>query len=198
MSVNVGPATDERFAWPNATPRELALAATRIARHVARSGARTVGLLPVDGDPAHPEQCAPLLLRIAEGLIGFVTGEVAIVDAWRTWPWGDTEDLVKFGDPGAPIVRPVAPRVVSLSPLPCHDALAAVIALQQALASRPADVAVTLVNLAGYALPGTVPPAAQHVDRVVLLVTARRTRQAAVAGLADKLSGRVLGAVLLG
>jgi hypothetical protein len=195
MSVNVGPAAAARFAWPNAAPRELTIAATRIARHVSRSGARTVGLLPVDGDAAHPEQCAPLLLRIAEGLTGFVTDDVAIVDAWPTWPWGEA---VAVDDLAAPVVRPVAPRVVSLSPPPCHDAVAAAMALQQALASRPAGVTIALVNLAGYAPFGTVPPAVEHVQRVVLLVTARHSRQAAVAGLADRLAGKALGAVLLG
>ena len=197
MSVNVGPAAAQRFAWPNAAPGALTAAATRIARHVIRSGARTVGLLPVAGDDAHPEQCAPLLLRVAEALTGFVSGQVGIVDAWRTWPWGEAVD-VDVDDLAAPVIRTVAARVVSLSPPPCNDGLAAVVALQHALAVRPPEIALVVVNLAGYASAGTVPPAAEHVERVVLLVPARLTRQAAVAGLADKLAQKALGAVLLG
>jgi hypothetical protein len=195
MSVNVGPAAAERFAWPNAAPGALTAAATRIARHVIRSGARTVGLLPVAGDDAHPEQCAPLLLRIAEALTGFVSAEVGIVDAWRTWPWGEAVDV---DDVAAPVVRRVAERVVSLSPPPCADGLAAAFALQHALRARPAEVGLVVVNLAGYASAGTVPPAADHVERVVLLVPTGHTRQSAVAGLAADLAEKALGAVLLG
>jgi len=177
----------------------LTAAATRIARHVIRSGARTVGLLPVAGDDAHPEQCAPLLLRVAEALAGFVSGQVGIVDTWRTWPWGEAVQVDDMAAPDmGPILRPVAERVVSLSPPPCNDGLAAVVALRHALAVRPAEIALVVVNLAGYASAGTVPPAAELVERVVLLVPARLTRQAAVAGLADKLAQKALGAVLLG
>jgi hypothetical protein len=56
MSVNAGPAAAGRFAWPGAAPGALTVPATRIARHVMLSGARTVGLLPAAGDDAHPER----------------------------------------------------------------------------------------------------------------------------------------------
>ncbi len=195
MPANVGPSDAQRFDWPSASETELAPAATRIARHLVRAGAPVVGLLPADAAVGPPDRLGPLMFRLAQALTGFTLNDVAIVDTWSTWPWGE---VVEAGDVAAHQIRSLAPRLLSIAPVPCHDPLAATVALQNALAARPSGIGSVLVNLAGYAEPGTVPPAATQVDGVVLLAVVRRSRFAAVADLAGRLPGKSLGTILLG
>jgi hypothetical protein len=195
MSANVGPSDAERYGWPEAGEGPLSLAATRIARNLARSGARVIGFLPVD-DRLDPGRLGPVLLRAAEALTGFVAGELAVVDTWPTWPWGIP---LEVGATAAPRLRQIAPRVLEIAPPPCNDAPVAGVVLRESLAACPARLARVLVNLGGYATPGAVPQALEAVDAVVLLVAARRSRQAAVSDLARRLPpGKSLGAVLVG
>src|SRR5437762_92976 len=92
QAVHIGPSDTDRYGWPDVPGEELAAAATRIARHIARAGAGVVALLPVDGRQVGrqpiDDRIAPALLRLAEALLGFGDGNVAIIDTWRTWPWG--------------------------------------------------------------------------------------------------------------
>jgi hypothetical protein len=89
--------------------------------------------------------------------------------------------------------------VLGIAPIPCGDPLAASVALRDALASRSDEIAIVLVNLAGYSAGGTVPAAVDVMDGVVLVATARRTRQSQVAAIASLIPrGRGLGAILVG
>ena len=155
-----------------------------------------IGLLPVDDCLGPPERLAPALLRLAEALSGFVAGEVGIIDAWPTWPWGDA---LMHGDAAAARIRRVGDRVLELAPPPCGDAPAASIALANTLAGRPSGIERVLVSLAGFAPPGVVPPAAEWVQGIVLVVAANRSRQRFVEGLGKRMAaGKTLGAVLVG
>ena len=196
MSINVGPSDAARYGWPGAPEGALAAGTTRVARLLARAGARVVGFLPVDTALDPPERVAPLLARVADAQLGFVGEEVAIIDAWPTWPWGE---VVAAGDAAAHRMRWLRPRVMEIAPTPCGDATAAAIALENALAARPATLASVLVNLGGYANPGAAPSTVDLLDGVVLLLATRRTRQAAVVALARQLPPKkLLGAILVG
>jgi len=192
----IGPSDDVRYGWPGAGGEGLSLAANRIARALARSRAKVIGLLPVDDRLGPPERLAPALLRLAEALSGFVADEVGIVDAWPTWPWGDA---FAYGDAAAARIRRVGDRVLEIAPPPCGDAPAASIALANTLAGRPKGIDRVLVSLGGFAPPGVVPPAAEWVDGIVLMVAAHRSRQRVVQDLGQRMAaGKALGAVLLG
>jgi hypothetical protein len=107
MSINVGPSDAARYGWPGAAEGTLAAGAPRIARLLARSGARLVGFLPVDTALDPPDSVAPLLSRIADALLGFVTEDVALIDAWPTWPWGEA---LSAGAAAAHRIRWLRPR----------------------------------------------------------------------------------------
>jgi hypothetical protein len=199
MSSNVGPADADRFGWPQGEEQggaAVSLAAARIARILTRTPARFVGLLPVDDRLGQPDKLAPILFAVAQALTGFLTGEVAIVDAWRTWPWGEARSP---GEAATARFRQLAPRVFEISPPPCADAPAASLALRDALEGAPPVVERVLVNLAGYTHPGVVPAATDWLDRVVLLVAGRRSRRGAVLALAGAIQPeKSLGAILIG
>ena len=95
VPVNIGPSDAARYGWPGSPDDELSAAATRIARHIVRARARIVALLPVSGKDPLDDRLAPVLLRLAEGLIAFSDSSVAIVDTWRTWPWGEAVEWGK-------------------------------------------------------------------------------------------------------
>jgi hypothetical protein len=169
---------------------------TRLARLLARSGRRVVGLLPTDDGLGAPERLAPALLGIAEALLGFLPGEVGLIDAWKTWPWGEA---MAAGDAAAHRMRWLRPRVMEIAPPPCGDSLAAEVALENALASVPPSLAAVIVSLAGFAPPGGIPRAAEMVDGVVLVVAARRSRLTAVARLRRRLpKENLIGGLLFG
>ncbi|HXU01045.1 MAG TPA: hypothetical protein VN903_08640 [Polyangia bacterium] len=194
--TSVGPSDADRYGWPGTPEDALGLEATRIARHVVRSAASVVALLPVASRPPLDDRVAPVLLRVAEALLGFVTGNVAVIDTWRTWPWGES---VEWGDRPAHRSRWLEPRILEISPVPCGDAQAAAVALENALAARPEGLAVTLVNLGGYAEPGAAPAGLRLVDAAALLVSTRRSRRRAVATAAAHIpDGKLVGAILIG
>jgi hypothetical protein len=194
--VRIGPSDADRYGWPDVPEEALTTAATRIARHIARANAGVLALLPVDGPQPVDDRVAPALLRLGEALLGFGDGNVAIIDTWRTWPWGEA---VEWGQTAAHRSRWVAPRILEIAPVPCGDASAATVALENALAARPDGLAATLVNLGGYAARRAVPSALRLVDAVVLLVPARHTHRRTVAKVASHVpDGKLLGAILIG
>jgi hypothetical protein len=137
MPVNVGPSDADRYGWPGPPEDELGIAATRIARHIARARPRVVALLPVGGRQPLEDRLAPAMLRLAEALLGFSDGNVGLIDTWRTWPWGEA---VEWGQTAAHRSRWLRPRILEIAPVPCTDASAAAVALQNALAARPEHV----------------------------------------------------------
>jgi hypothetical protein len=196
MPGNVGPSDADRYGWPGPPAETLEAEATRLARHIARAGTKVVALLPVEGRTPVHDRLAPLLLRLAEALLGFADGAVAIVDTWRTWPWGEA---VEPGATAAHRSRWVKPRVLEIAPVPCDDAAAAAVALENALMARPAGLATTLVNLGGYAEPGALPSALRLADAAVLVVPAGQARRRAVVHVAEHIrDGQLLGAILIG
>jgi hypothetical protein len=195
-SAHVGPSDAERYGWAGPADEELGLAATRIARHIARARAGTVALFPVHGRQPLDDRVAPALMRLAEALLGYQEGNVAIIDTWRTWPWGDA---VGRGETAAHRSRWIKPRILEIAPVPCGDSSAAAVALENALAARPDGVDTTLVNLGGYAERGAVPSALRLADAVVLLVPVRQSRRQMVANVAAHVpDGKLLGAILIG
>jgi hypothetical protein len=196
MPVSIGPSDTDRYGWPEAEKDALDREASRVARHVVRSSARIVGLLPVESRRPLDDRIAPALLRIAEALLGFVEGDVGIIDTWRTWPWGEAFER---GDTAAHRSRWIRPRVLEIAPVPCADPEAAAVALENALAARPDGLAVTLINLGGYAVPGASPAGLRLVDAAVLVVSLGRTQRQAVARAAHHVpDGKLLGAILIG
>jgi hypothetical protein len=194
--IRIGPSDADRYGWPDAPAEALAAAATRIARHIARARAGVVALLPVDGPQPVDDRVAPALLHLAEALLGFGDGNVAIIDTWRTWPWGEA---VEWGQTAAHRSRWLKPRILEIAPVPCGDASAATVALENALAARPDGLATTLINLGGYSARGAVPSALRLADAVVLLVPARHSRRRTVAKVASHVrDGKLLGAILIG
>ena len=128
--------------------------------------------------------------------LGYQEGNVAIIDTWRTWPWGDA---IGRGETAAHRSRWIKPRILEIAPVPCGDPSAAAVALENALAARPDGVDTTLVNLGGYAERGAVPSALRLADAAVLLVPARQSRRRTVANVAAHVpDGKLLGAILIG
>lgn len=199
MSVNADVADPDRYAWPAGAQKsfdaDLTATCARIARHMSRAGGRVIGLLPAGAEVGPPVRLAPFLLRLATALTSFVTGDVAFVDAWPTWSAEGAE-----GTPATVSrMRELRPQVLEVTPPPCPDAQAAAVALQNTLAVLRRGVGLALVNLGDYARPGKAPPCLILVDQVAMLVAARRTRVAAVAGLLEHIpSAKRLGAILIG
>jgi hypothetical protein len=195
-AVHIGPSDADRYGWAAAPEEELTAAATRIARHIARARAGVVALLPVDGRRPLDDRVAPALMRLAEALLGFADGNVAVIDTWRTWPWGEA---VEWGQAAAHRSRWLKPRILEIAPVPCGDSEAAAIALENALAARPQGLMTTLVNLGGYAARGAVPAALRLADAAVLLVPTRQSRRRTVEKVAAHVpDGKLLGAILIG
>src|SRR5262245_7807792 len=190
-NVNVGPSDADRYGWPGAADNALAAEATRIARHIARTRPPVVALLPVNCRKPLDDRLAPVMLRLAGALLGFADGDVATIDTWRTWPWGEA---VEWGQAAAHRSRWLRPRILEIAPVPCGDASAAFVALQNALAARPEGLICTLINLGGYAERGAVPSALRLADAAVLLVPTRHSRRGMVANVAAHVpEGKLLG-----
>jgi hypothetical protein len=174
----LGPSVEDRYGWPSVEdgPAAGAMDGTcaSIARHLIRAGVRTVGFLPAAAALPEGVSAAPLLWRVAGAVLGFLPEDlsVALIDTWPTWPWGPA---MEAGDRSLYRARALRPRVLELSPVPCGDSEAALAALEGTLSSRPPGLAMVLVNLAGYAVPGAMPAAVDALEGVVLLAGRRRT-----------------------
>jgi hypothetical protein len=106
---------------------------------------------------------------------------------------------VDWGQAAAHRSRWLRPRILEIAPVPCGDASAASVALENALAARPPGLMTTLVNLGGYADRDAVPSALRLVSAVVLVVPPRRTRQRTLTSVVDHIQdGKLLGAILVG
>jgi hypothetical protein len=197
MSVDAEAREPDRYSWLAVDDEAVEVTCARIARHLSRAGVKVIGLLPngrgLDEDGVRDAPgMAPLLASLAGALVRFVDQDVAIVDHWRTWR--------KVGTDGAPArIREIRPRVVEIAPLPCDDASAAGVALQNTLRLSRAEFGAILVNLSGYAPAGTAPSTLAVCDGVALVVTARGTRTAAVVALSAHVpSAKRLGVILVG
>ena len=109
------------------------------------------------------------------------------------------KDAAKGEGGTASRIREIQPRVLEVMPPGCRDATAAGAALRGTLAILRRSVSIVLVHLGGYADVGVVPSTLNLVDGVVMVVSARRTRRAAVAALVEQLPAtKQLGAILVG
>jgi hypothetical protein len=182
-----------------------------IARRLALSARRSIGLLPVGlplGLALGTLGEAPLLGGLARALTDFVSGEVATVGPWRTWdaghglqarPEAEAPRLADDDDSGRLVPEPGDPRRVRLVPSEVGDQSAAGFALQRALTRHLPNLSRALVDLSDYAPPGVMPGIAERLDGVVLLVRVRRDRWQRVAELTRMLPGNQnLGVILLG
>ncbi|HET6148263.1 MAG TPA: hypothetical protein VFH68_12085 [Polyangia bacterium] len=200
----------DRYAWPAVDEEAVEVTCARIARHLARAATKIIGLLPAarfpgdDGTRGAPG-LAPLLASLAGSLARFLDQDIAIIEHWRTWPRsgggraGASRDGGDTAKPAAGRLREVRPRVIEISPLPCDDAIAAGVALQNTLRMTRKEFGAVLIDLGGYAAAGTSPATLELCDGIVLVVPARRTRIAAVSALSAHVpSAKRLGAILLG
>jgi hypothetical protein len=202
---------DEREVGPDLAPGSgLGRDEVAIARRLALSARRSIGLLPV-GAPFGPAAGeAPLLDALARALTDFVSGEVATVGPWRTWDTGHDpraraeseaarQDDDDDGDGGRIVPEPGDPRRVRLVPSEVGDQSAAGFALRRALTRHLPNLSRVLIDLADYAPPGVMPGIAERLDGVVLLVRVRRDRWQRVAELTRMLPvGQNLGVILIG
>jgi hypothetical protein len=197
-----GPKAD-RYTWVSVDPEALEVTCARIARHLARSATKIIGLLPTtrglgDGTGNTAVGLAPLLASLAGVLARFLDQDVAIIDHWKTWRKGGGAADGEGEGPSSRL-REVRPRVVEITPLPCADAVAATTALQNTVRVTRREFGAVLVDLGGYAPPGTAPSTLTLCDGVVLVVAVRRTRIAAVSALSLHVpSAKRLGAILVG
>jgi len=205
--VGVGSASgDERDVGPELDPGAgLGRDEVAIARRLALSARRSIGLLPVGLPIGLGPGESPLLGTLARALTDFVSGEVATVGPWRTW---DTEhdpearaesEASRLADDGGRIVPETGdPRRVRLVPSEVGDQSAAGFALRRALTRHLPNLSRVLIDLSDYAPPGVMPGIAERLDGVVLLVRVRRDRWQRVAELTRMLPGnQSLGVILL-
>jgi len=192
----------DRYSWHDAPEETIEVTASGIARHIARAGARVIGLLPTGDDlgenPRGAVGMSPLLAALAAALVRFVDQDVAIIDHWKTW----RRAVPRAGtgaDAASSRVREIRPRVVDVSPTLSADAKEAEVALQNALRVLRKNGGPVLVHLGGYAPAGTAPSTMQLCDGIALVVSARRTRISLVAALAKHVpESKRLGAILIG
>jgi hypothetical protein len=202
MSAEAEAQKPDRYSWLDAQDETLEVTSSGVARHIARSGARVVGLLPTGRDLAGGSRSAsgmsPLLAALAAAMVRFVDQEVAIIDHWQVWKRAVARS--GGGADGPPSrVREIRPRVVEVSPAASDDAAAASTALQNAIKVMRKSGGVVLVNLGGYAPVGTAPAAQAACDGIVLVVSVRRTRIAKVGALTKHIpEAKRLGAILVG
>jgi len=166
------PSDAERYGWAGLSADALSATGAPAARAIVRAHARTVGFVPAGRALARGQSLAPLVKAVAEALLRFLADDVAIVDSWPTWPWGEA---FQPGDRSMYRQRQLAPRLIELAPTPCGDQFAAAVALQATLESRPASAGVVLVNLAEYSKPGVVPSVVDLLDGVVVVAARYRT-----------------------
>ena len=112
----LGPSDEERYGWPGVAPGLLDGACTPVARHLVRACVGSVGFLPAAGALPPGAELGPLVAHVAAAALGFVTGDVALVDTWRTWIWGEA---MQVGDQSLYRKRALRPRLFELAPLPC-------------------------------------------------------------------------------
>jgi hypothetical protein len=191
----------DRYSWLDADEETIEVTASGIARHIARSGARVIGLLPTGQDlgenPRGAIGMSPLLAALAAALVRFVDQDVAINDHWQTWKRAVARSGGADGPPSR--VREIRPRVVEVSPTLSVDAEEAAVALQNALRALRKNGGPVLVHLGGYAPAGTAPATMQLVDAIALVVSARRTRISVVGALAKYVpESKRLGVILIG
>jgi hypothetical protein len=178
-------------AWPGADEAELTVVCGAMARRLAASSARVIGVVPVGGSAAL--NLGPLLVRVAGALAGFVGGRVGVVPRWRSWA-KDTG-----GEAGGLRLRAMGPDVVAVVPPAAQNSRAAALAVQEAIWSLPASITRVVVDLGGYAAPGALPGAGAVADGIVLAVSARRARRAHVAKLLAAIpQAKSLGSILVG
>jgi hypothetical protein len=191
----LGPSDEERYGWPGVAPGVLDGACVPVARHLVRARVGTVGFLPAAGALRPGAEMGPLLAHVATAALGFISADVALIDTWRTWIWGE---VMQVGDSSLYRKRALRPRLYELAPIPCGDAEAATAAVHATLSRRPEGVGLVLVNLAGYGQPGTMPAALDTVDGVVLLARARHSRRTGLEQMSRFLpAAKNLGAILL-
>jgi hypothetical protein len=190
----IGPSDEERYGWPGVAPGVIDGACVPVARHLVRAHVGSVGFIPAAGALPPGADLGPLIAHVAGAVLGFTTANVAIVDTWRTWGWGEA---MEAGERSLYRKRELRPRVFEIAPLPCGDAEAATAALEATLSRRPEGVSLVLVNLAGYGEAGTMPAALDTVEGVVLLARAGHSRRAPVERMARFLpAAKNLGAIL--
>ncbi|MES1208667.1 MAG: hypothetical protein ABUS79_22240 [Pseudomonadota bacterium] len=192
----MGPSDAERYGWPGLSPETLSATGAPAARSIVRAQARTVGFVPAGRALAHGQSLAPLVMAVAQALLRFLAGEVAIIDSWPTWPWGEP---FQPGDRSMYRQRQLAPRLSELAPTPCGDQFAAAVALQATLESRPASAAVVLANLTAYSKPGVVPSVVDLLDGVVVVAARQRSPVGGLRRMRSYLpEAKRLGVVLVG
>jgi hypothetical protein len=192
----------DRYSWHDAPEETIEVTASGIARHIARAGARVIGLLPTGNDlgenPRGAVGMSPLLVALAVALVRFVDQDVAIIDHWQTWKRAVARTGTGADAPPSR-VREIRPRVVEVSPALSADAKEAEVALQNALRVLRKNGGPVLVHLGGYAPAGTAPATMQLCDGIALVVSARRTRISVVGALAKHVpESKRLGAILIG
>ena len=191
----------DRYTWPGADPEALEVIAARVARHVSRAGVRVVGLLPTASNPGESAgtrrmpRMAPLLATLGSAIVRFVDQDVSIVDQWQTCKRDDSSPVGEAAS--ASRRREVRPRVLEVTPRAADDAEAAATSLQNTLGVlRRGGIGFVLVNLGGFADPGTAPSTLSLCDGVALVVVARRARLEAVESLARHIPAtKWLGAI---
>ncbi len=166
------PTDAERYGWRGLSAEALSATGAPAARAIVRAQARTVGFVPAAGALARGESLAPLVMAVAKALLRFLAGDVAIIDSWPTWPWGEA---FQPGDRSMYRQRQLEPRLSELAPTPCGDQFAAAAALHATLESRPTTIAVVLANLTAYSKPGVVPSVVDQLDGVVVVAARHRT-----------------------
>jgi hypothetical protein len=90
MPVTVSPSDADRYGWPG-PPRERVGGATRSPSH--RPG-ETPSSRCSPSRPGGWTTLAPMLLAW-RGLARLADSGVAVVDTWRTWPWGEAVDWAR-------------------------------------------------------------------------------------------------------
>jgi hypothetical protein len=163
-----------------------------LARRLAATDARALGVLPAAGAP----NLGPLLVRLAGALAGFVGGKVGVVPRWRSWakdPGGAD------GDHGELRLRAMGPDVVAVVPPAARDSRAAALALQPVLWELPAGIVRAVFDLSGYGEEGAWPGAGVLADGVLVAVPARVARASRVADLLAAIpDGKCIGTILIG
>ncbi len=197
MEFDKPPSQSGGYAWPGADEAAVTLSCARVARHIARSGVRRVGVLPVGryGLGWSGLDLSPMLERVAGALAMFVDGDVAFIGPWTEW-----SVRAPAGSAAAAHTREVHPHVLEVVPRPQEDGASAAAALEPALSSVPVTVSPILVDLGGYGRLEAIPAAVAALDGLLIAVVARSARTNRVAeALKDVVpAAKRLGAILIG
>lgn len=175
----------------------LAVAARTVARQLAKGGKRRIGFLPVPFKGTEPLPLGPVVGAVAAALTSFVTADVALIPAWKSWTAAPDAGGGERAVPRMQI-RELSPRLVEVMPPRCDDPSSAAQALGRALDILPEDYAHILVDLSEYAPAGHV-PGLEPFDGVVIAVVPRKTAIGSVRALDRQIPDeKALGAVLVG